>query len=514
MKLNNLYNFKNPIKNFLDVDTIIFPDNITNYNIKDLSWTTPIKFRVKKSDDKYRTLKLPNILNFNASYEHFKDLPNFESIQAMDYAHKRLSANVEIGDFESGEFDRQLENDFERLCIYDVLLKVDIKEYYGRIYTHYIDLQGHNEQYLSNINIGATNGLIMGNYLSLYFAEVNLNNISNEILSKFTELNLQCELSYFSDDFYFFCNKNDVDTVITIFDEVLEKYDLERNDSKKEIWTYESYNNYNIVERYWKKLIANCNIKFDDTRDNNRLYFINQLIYRMSKLSDNKLKRVFINNFFKTSYFQELDLDKYEMEDYDYHQLCFIFKFSSESMLYAIDKFNEIDDFSSNELLYKFFNIRYQESLENTFHDEQLYFYFAIKRLGFDDILEKFKELVIKTNNQILISYYLKYRVFNKEQINMLKQKDSEEYWFQNYHLILYSDEMMANMDENIKRYLVPNYAEKQRQKESYINFYKRNLESNIAIIRDIDSTYEEISEYLNLKIEESRAKFQDQGED
>ena len=52
------------------------------------------------------------------------------------------------------------------------------------------------------------------------------------------------------------------------------------------------------------------------------------------------------------------------------------------------------------------FNIRYQESLENThFHDEQLYFYFAIKRLGFDDILEKFKELVIKTNNQILISY-------------------------------------------------------------------------------------------------------------
>ena len=202
------------------------------------------------------------------------------------------------------------------------------------------------------------------------------------------------------------------------------------------------------------------------------------------------------------------------MEDYDYHQLCFIFKFSSESMLYAIDKFNEIDDFSSNELLYKFFNIRYQESLENTFHDEQLYFYFAIKRLGFDDILEKFKDLVIKTNNQILISYYLKYRVFNKEQINMLKQKDSEEYWFQNYHLILYSDEMMANMDENIKRYLVPNYAEKQRQKESYINFYKRNLESNIAIIRDIDSTYEEISEYLNLKIEESRAKFQDQGED
>ena len=174
MKLNNLYNFKNPIKHFLNIDSIIFPEDINNYSIKKLCWTIPIKFRVKKSDDKYRTLKMPNILNFRASYEHFKDLSNFESIQSIDHEHKRLSANIETGDFESGEFDRQLENDFERLCIYDVLLKVDIKEYYGRIYTHYIDLENHNEQYLSNMNLGATNGLIMGNYLSLYFAEVNL----------------------------------------------------------------------------------------------------------------------------------------------------------------------------------------------------------------------------------------------------------------------------------------------------------------------------------------------------
>lgn len=509
MKLNNLYNFKNPIKNFLNIDSIIFPEDINNYSIKNLCWTRPIKFRVKKSDDKYRTLKMPNILNFRASYEHFKDLSNFESIQSIDYEHKRLSANIETGDFESGEFDRQLENDFERLCIYDVLLKVDIKEYYGRIYTHYIDLENHNEQYLSNMNLGATNGLIMGNYLSLYFAEVNLNNIAIEIESKITELDLQCEFSYFSDDFYFFCNKNDIEKIINIFDEVLEKYDLERNDSKKEIWTYETYNNYNIVERYWKKLIANSNIKFDEDREDNRLYFINQLIYRMSKLSDNKLKKVFINNFFKTSYFQELDLDKYEIRNYDYHQLCFIFKFSPESMLYAINKFNEKDDFVDSELLKKFFFVRYREALESTFYEEQLYFYFAIKILGFDEILDNFKELVIETKNQILISYYLKDMAFTEVELNRLKENDDEEYWFQSYHLILYCDEMKENIDENINKYLMPKCAKKDRQKESYIDFYKINLENNIPIIRNIESTYDEIKEYLNLKIQESRENFQ-----
>lgn len=66
MKLNNLYNFKNPIKHFLNIDSITFPEDINNYNIKKLCWTRPIKFRVKKSDDKYRTLKMPNILNFRA----------------------------------------------------------------------------------------------------------------------------------------------------------------------------------------------------------------------------------------------------------------------------------------------------------------------------------------------------------------------------------------------------------------------------------------------------------------
>ncbi|MPM77457.1 hypothetical protein SDC9_124460 [bioreactor metagenome] len=83
------------------------------------------------------------------------------------------------------------------------------------------------------MNLGATNGLIMGNYLSLYFAELNLKNISTDLSKRLTEID--CEFSYFSDDFYFFCNKNNNDKVVKIFDEVLEKYELERNEDKRKI---------------------------------------------------------------------------------------------------------------------------------------------------------------------------------------------------------------------------------------------------------------------------------------
>lgn len=519
MKLNNLYNFKNPVKNFLNIESIKLPDNIYYYDIEKLCWVEPFNFRVKKHDDKYRTLKMPNILNFACAYEHYKDMANFNDIQNMDISHKRLSANIETGDFVSGEYDKQLEEDFGRLCTYDNLLRMDIKEYYGRIYTHKIDFQEHEERFLSNMNLGATNGLIMGNYLSLYFAEIILKNISNDMEKEITDLGIDCEFSYFSDDFYFFCNKNDNERIVKIFDQVLEKYELERNDAKKEIWTYENFNNYNLVARYWKKLIAHCNVRFKEDRNDNKLYFINQLVYRMSNLEDDRLKKVFINNFFKTKYFREMDTDKYQVKNYDYHQLCFIFKFSPEAMLYAVDKFSIMTSFENNKL-HKFFKVRYNEVLKEVFNDEQLYYYFAIKILNFTDILIEYKDAVLKSNNQILISYYLKDGIFQSVDINTLKINHDEKYWFQNYHLILYSADLLDDLENSIEKYLIPINAKEQEsdkprrkekkaiQKKSYLNFYRKNLELKNSMIRDISDVQTEIEDYLQLKIQESEAAF------
>ena len=508
MALNNLYNFKNSIKHFINIDSLNFPNNISSFGLENLIWTKPFNFRVKKQGDKYRTLKIPNILNFVAAYEHFKNLPYFDNIQEMDPVHKRLSANIDTGDFISGEYDRQLEEDFEKLCIYDYLLKIDIKEYYGRIYTHYLDYQGCREGYLTNMNLGATNGLIMGNYLSLYFAELNLKNISTDIENEIDKKNIDCKFSYFSDDFYFFCNKRDTDKIIKIFDSVLEKYELERNEAKKELWTYETFNNHNLVARYWKKTIAYCNQNFNKDKDDNKLYFINQIIYRISQLQDDKHKKVFINNFFKTRYFRELDLDRYKVKNYDYHQLCFLFKYSPEVLLYSIDKFNSMKAFDK-EKVHEFFRVRYNETLKERFNEEQLYFYYAIKTLNFTDILVEAKDTVLKSHNQVLISYYLKDRIFEKQDIDILKEKDDEMYWFQNYHLILYCPELQIDIENSVDKYLIPTYATKAKQKQSYTKFYKENLDLGNSIIRDIDGAYAEILNYLKLKVEESEAAFE-----
>ena len=83
----------------------------------------------------------------------------------------------------------------------------------------------------------------------------------------------------------------------------MDQFDLEGNENKYEIWDYEKFNSYNVIARYWKKLIAHCNIHYRRNDDQNKLVFINQTVYRLSQLHDEKQKKVFINNFFKTKYF-------------------------------------------------------------------------------------------------------------------------------------------------------------------------------------------------------------------
>jgi hypothetical protein len=501
VKINNFYNFKNPVRHFLNIDNVRFQSKADELDIKDLSWTQPINFRVRKEDNKYRTLKMPNILNFYCSYNRFKDSSNFLDFSSID-TRKRLIPNTKTGDFATGVYDEQLENDFQELCIFDNLLKLDIKSYYERIYTHDIKFENKgDENYLTNLNSGNTNGLIMGNYISLYFAEKYLKDISDDIENKLKQEKVDCVFSYFSDDFYFFCNKKDNESVIRVFDIVLEKYSLERNDVKIELWTYLSYNNYNLSEKYWKKIISDCKNRYIEDRNDNKLYFTNQLIYRLSNLKDNKLKKTFLNTFFKSTYFYELDINKFYIELFNFHQLCFIFKFSPETMLYSINRFKKVNLFKGDKFK-KFLEVRYKEALLKSFNDEQLYYYFTIKTLGFNNILEETVDLVADSNNQLLVSYYLKEQFFNSEHLSKLKSKIEERYWFQNYHLILYSD-LINDLENSINKYLIPSYADKARQKKTYLDFYAVNLQSNISLIKDIKSISVNINDYMDSLINE-----------
>lgn len=498
---NNLYNFKNTIRHFINIDSLIFPDDIAAFDISKLAWSAPFKYRIRKTSDSFRSLKIPNILVFAAAYEKMKNLPDFNNPTNLDEKHKRLSVNMRAGEFRIGSFESCLKEDFEKLCIYDCLLKIDIKEFYGRIYTHLLGM-GDCERYLTDMNIGATNGLIMGNYLSLYWAEKHLSDISHDLESEFSEKNIECEFSYFSDDFYFFFNDGNENEIIKIFDRVLEKYDLERNKDKKECWDYFSYNNYNVVEKYWKKIISVCNqTRHQDTQ--NRLVFINQLIYRCSLLEDDKLRRILINGFFRTKYFRkDINFSRYTFRNYDIHQLCFLFKVSPECLLYCADRIEKISNFDADYFKH-FLEVRYKESLKKDFNEEQLYYFYAMKLWGFEDILKQQNELVTYSRNQVLISYYLMENWFSVEQIENLKQQKDEELWFQSYHLILYIQELFNNLDNSIDEYLLPSYAKKEAQKNAYREFYKNNLQAKKSIVIPIDEVNEKLNDYLEIRFEE-----------
>ena len=205
--LNNLYNFKNPIRHFFNLDNIIVPKNIDSVDLNGISWSTPIKFRIKKDEINYRILKFPNILNFICALREFENEDNFYDIPEIDDK-KRVNPNVETGDFKSNNYSEKLEDDFNSLCIFDNLLKLDIKSFYGRLYLHNLDLN-NLERYIGNMNNGNSNEIILGNYISLFIAERFLKKISDDLTNKFIEEEIDCEFSYFSDDFYFFCNKED-----------------------------------------------------------------------------------------------------------------------------------------------------------------------------------------------------------------------------------------------------------------------------------------------------------------
>ena len=147
----------------------------------------------------------------------------------------------------------------------------------------------------------------------------------------------------------------------------------------------------------------------------------------------------------------------------------------------------------------------------SSYNEEQLYYYYAIKISGFESLLKEVEDIVVESNNQILVSYYLKDRVFNALNIEKLKLNDGENYWFQNYHLILFSDLISTDRELSIRKYLMPQWIRNnpknkdsiKKKQEIYIRFYKENLELNIPIIRNIDEVKQIIQNYIELKIEE-----------
>lgn len=489
--LNNKYNFKNPVRHFFNIDKISF-DGLTELDVDCLSWTTPIPFKIYKTDNSERTIKFPNLLNFYHTLKVFESEPCFEKIEKMSNK-KRVNPDLNTGEFSVLSYDKSIQSDFFNLVKYDKLLILDIKSFYGRIYLHDYNFpfDDKKEQRVGALNLGRSNGLLLGNYLSLYLAEVYLKKIEDELDKEIKVSSLDCHYEYFSDDFYFFCYNKDIDKIKQIFSKVLDNYDLQVNNEKVEIIDFDDYSRKNNLDKLWKKIINISMEKDKKLSLNKHPSFFTQLNYRLSQIEDIKYKRVFLVNFFKTKYFYELDTKKYALSESDFNYICYIYKLMPECILYSVDKVKNMGGFDYNKFR-DFLEARYKSSLNFNRYEEQLYYYYAIKKCENDEMLIKYKKEVLNSENQILISYYLIDGIIQKEEYEI---DVSENKWLQNYHYLLKYDKDNINI-------LIPKYATKEKQKNSYRTFYKTNIDKNLSIVCPIDKLQEQISNYLKKRIQ------------
>lgn len=186
MRLNYYYNFKNNTKFFINIEKIQF---LSNKTYDDISWSEPFKFRIRKDLNSFRTLKIPNIYNFLVAYNIYKEEleklgKSFEKLEELD-KHKRMQISYELGEFKVNSYNANQLHDYENLVKFDKLIRIDIKSFYQSLYTHYIfDFSSNRklDKPLSKMNNGRTAGIIMGNYISLYFAELFSTKISKDLL--------------------------------------------------------------------------------------------------------------------------------------------------------------------------------------------------------------------------------------------------------------------------------------------------------------------------------------------
>ena len=84
-----------------------------------------------------------------------------------------------------------------------------------------------------------------------------------------------------------------------------------------------------------------------------------------------------------------------------------------------------------------------------------------------------------------------------------MKLLDNEKFWFQNYHLILYTPDLRTDLDESITKYLMPQRANTDLRQRRYRDFYKKNLILGKAIINEIPVVTENIEDYLDKRNQE-----------
>lgn len=225
-------------------------------NLKKIPTSIPVTFQGFKTITSRRRFSIPNPHQYLSIVKILVDNEDkFKDI--FEQTNKSLTAPIKANKSKDKAYTRRIINfsdskeEIKKLYKDNLYgLKIDIQTFFDSIYTHSIAWAIHgkkeakinkgNKEMFGNqldsalmlLNSSQTNGILVGNAVSRIISEIILCRIDNNIEKE----KLDIDYLRYVDDYYIFTkDRSKIDSIISIFREELDKYELVINENKIEV---------------------------------------------------------------------------------------------------------------------------------------------------------------------------------------------------------------------------------------------------------------------------------------
>lgn len=324
---------------------------------------------------------------------------------------------------------------------FDRLLKLDISKCFDSIYTHSLPwavlgkqatkdnlnsskktFSGRFDRLLQDMNLGETNGIVIGPEFSRVFAEIILQNVDIELQKRLLKKDklrhkVDYEIFRYVDDFFIFHNSPDhADVIEAHLSSILREFKLNLNSQKTGIFEKPIITNLTIAKNKVKKLLADridniyLEIQVPEAPDIVEVY--------APKISANQLIVEF------KTVLKDTKTEYHEILNYTFASIERAFKTLLSKYIKNIKELNQ--NKHSHLAKPQQFMDALIALLEFSF-----FIYSASQRVNFTVRLSRSISMIVDGLNEVSISQDLKHQVFKYAHDNMvriLKSNQIEEY--------------------------------------------------------------------------------------
>ena len=506
----NNYVFQNKYKEYFSKDLYKIKEFIDTSITKE-KFKTPNYNIIGRFNNKERVISFPNIFTYVYSAKQISHTVSRNFGRLYNSQYNTMKVDYNNRKFQSNSFSQSLEEKLNLLLNrFDFMYKIDISQFYNRIYTHVFSkldgdrANGALDKYIRLYNNDKSNSLILGNILSTLSANEIMDDMCIKIKKALEEKDIDdFKIEYFSDQFYIYYNEKDYDKeILEIVKRVIGRsyFEFEVNEEDSVIYNHEKlmqlrnfkreqdslYEIQNIEKRE-KRFFEECDIDYSNEK---LTHFFNSLIETYYKFPPKK-RKTFVDVILKRVFSSAINLLRLEkllnqsQESENNSKRCV------EILLMLLKKHPELiitylnigiwyvishsQVYLMNNLFYQYANMFYKLLNRNKQYLEAIYYfhiYYLLKNkfLNTKDrniFLRDYKENIKGTNYLLdsIIEATLKPKIKRQEVLTMVFNKED---WLYQY-----------------TRYLNSRYYQNKNDEISRAAFFSKK--NNIKIIKSLE---------------------------